>query len=425
MLLHMLGAGNGQIKTIKRIKELGHEVLVSDYTSDAPGKKFADYTTNVSTFDRSGVLQVSKQYEIDGILTAGTDQPVLTAAETAAELGLPSFVSVNTALAVTNKRVMKPLMVSDGIPTNPFILINAEVTAKDFEIAGFSFPIVIKPVDSQGQRGVLKIETQEELYSYIPYSLEFSRETELLAEPYYPSDEITVTSWVHDGEMILISITDRITSENLPYIGVCYAHRYPSVYQDKYLQEIRDISTKIIDTFGITNGPVYTQILIGAEGVRVNEIACRIGGAYEDEAIPLLTGINLTDMLIEGSAGRVSSEILHINSSLPVQVDAGKQGYCAVLLFFTKPGKIAHVGSFSTLMNLPGVSGGAYQIEPGDVISIQKNAVQRAGYVIISAETAESLQDYVTTVYNQIDITDSNGEQMVIPLPDNRFLAKI
>jgi len=424
MLLHMLGAGNGQIKTIKRMKELGHEVLVSDFHPDAPGKKYADYTTNVSTFDRSGILDISKQYKIDGILTAGTDQPVLTAAETAAALGLPSFVSVDMALAVTNKRVMKPMMVSGGIPTNPFLLINEDVTVKDIEQAGFSFPIVIKPVDSQGQRGVLKVDSMEKLHGYIPYSLEFSRETELLAEPYYHSDEVTVTSWVHNGEMILISITDRITSENLPYIGVCYAHRYPSVHQDTYLHEIRQISAKIIDTFGIRNGPVYTQMLIGTDGVRVNEIACRIGGAYEDEAIPLLTGINLTDLLIEGTTGNISSDFSNIDSSLPVQVNAEKQGYCAVLLFFTIPGKIAHVGSFSTLMNLPGVSGGAYQIKPGDVITIQKNAVQRAGYVIVSAKTADFLQDCINTVYNHIDITDSDGKQMVIPLLQNRFRGR-
>ena len=81
MLLHMLGAGYGQVKTIRRIKELGHEVLVSDYYPESPGKKYADFSTNVSTFDISGILEVSKQYRIDGILTAGTDQPVLTAAE--------------------------------------------------------------------------------------------------------------------------------------------------------------------------------------------------------------------------------------------------------------------------------------------------------------------------------------------------------
>ncbi|MBC8452290.1 MAG: carboxylate--amine ligase, partial [Spirochaetes bacterium] len=261
-------------------------------------------------------------------------------------------------------------------------------------------------------------------HDYIPYSLGFSRETALLAEPYYPSDEVTVTSWAHEGEMILISITDRITSENLPYIGVCYAHRYPSVYQDIYLQEIRDISARIIDTCNITNGPVYTQMLIGSEGVRVNEIACRIGGAYEDEAIPLLTGIDITDMLIEGALGRFSSSFSGINSLLPVQITAEKQGFCAVLLFFTKPGNIAHTGSFNTLLKLPGVSGGAYQVSPGDSITLQKNALQRAGYVIISAKTEQSLQARVNAVYDTIDITDSNGEQMVIPLQKNRFLAK-
>jgi len=422
VIVHMLGAGNGQIKTIKRIKELGHTLLLSDYHADAPGNIYADYTAEISTFDLEGILEISKKYSIDAILTAGTDQPVLTAAYTSSKLGLPSCISLKTALAVTNKRVMKPLMISGGIPTNPYLLIDNTVTVEDIEKAGISFPIVIKPVDSQGQRGVLKIDSFEQLKSFIPYSLEFSRETELLAEPYYPSNEITVTSWVNQGELILISITDRITSENLPHIGVCYAHRFPSIHQKKYLQDIREISTRIIKTFDIQNGPVYTQMLIGDDGVRVNEIACRIGGAYEDEAIPLLTGISITDLLIDGVTGKIGSGFAEIDASLPIQVDAETKGYCAVILFFTSPGTVAHVGSFSTIMELPGVSGGAYQIFPGDIIKRQENAVQRAGYVIVSAETEEILQEYVTSIYKHIDISDSSGAQMVIPLPENKFL---
>lgn len=422
MLLHMLGAGYGQVKTIRRIKELGHEVLVSDYYPESPGKKYADFSTNVSTFDISGILEVSKQYRIDGILTAGTDQPVLTAAETAYELGLPSFLTPETALAVTNKRVMKPMMVSGKIPTNPYALLEPGLSAADIEKADFSFPVVIKPVDSQGQRGVLKIDSMEQLHNYFPYSFGFSRESILLIEPYYPSDEITVTSWVHDGDMTLISITDRITSENLPHIGVCYAHRYPSKYQEKYLLEICEFSSKIIETFGIRNGPVYTQMLIGNEGIRVNEIACRIGGAYEDEAIPLLTGISITDLLIAGALG-IKSDFSCVNELLPVQVSAKSEGYCAVLLFFTRPGKVAHVGSFSTLMTLPGVTGGAYHLSSGDTITNHENATQRAGYVIIRAKTPKSLEQRVSFVYDQIDITDSKGKPMVIALPKKRFLS--
>src|SRR6056297_2892545 len=107
MRLLILGGGSGQLSLIKKAKKLDYETVVSDYYPDAPGKKIADFSSSSSTFKIEANIKTAEEYNVDGILTAGTDQPVYTAAVVAEKLNLYQYISVETAKAVTNKEVMK------------------------------------------------------------------------------------------------------------------------------------------------------------------------------------------------------------------------------------------------------------------------------------------------------------------------------
>ena len=156
-----------------------------------------------------------------------------------------------------------------------------------------------------------------------------------LVEEYYENDEITVSGWVENDNTHVLTVTDRVTYDNYPSIGVCTAHDFPSKHFKSYAKEIIEITKNIVKSFKIHNGPIYFQMLIGKEGIKVNEIACRIGGAYEDEFIPHLTGIDILDMVIDYSLGENIDytrlreyEVLNNNKKLSVQ------------LLFAKPGTI-------------------------------------------------------------------------------------
>ncbi|PKM86253.1 MAG: carboxylate--amine ligase, partial [Firmicutes bacterium HGW-Firmicutes-12] len=198
MKLLILGGGNAQLQAIKRAKEMGHSVIVSDYYPDAPGKKYADYKELESTFDVEKNIEIAKKYKVDGVMTLGTDQPVYTAASVAEVLGLPSFIDTQTALAVTNKRIMKQILMDNGIPVAPYRFIKEGFM--DLELAGLNFPVVIKPLDSQGQRGIYKLNTIEDIRLHIKDTLSYSREDEIIVEEFYENKEITVSGWVDAGQ---------------------------------------------------------------------------------------------------------------------------------------------------------------------------------------------------------------------------------
>lgn len=407
MKLLILGAGHIQENSIRRAKALGHTVIVSDYFTDPPGKAYADYHEQVSTFDIEKNIEIGLKYQIDGIMTLGTDQPVYTTTRVAEKLKLPALLDVTTAKAVTNKKVMKRIFKEAGIPTVKYLLITEDF--KDRDINGLRFPVVVKPLDSQGQRGVYKLQSIEEIHQVFDDVLSFSREREILIEEYYPSAEITVSGWVVAGEMFLISVVDRISLENQRHIGICTAHRFPSQFLKSYFPRIKAISERIVSGFQIKNGPIYFQMLVGEAGIKVNEIACRIGGAYEDVYLERATGIDLLEMLIRASLNEP------INFKPLTEYDLlVNEKRLSVEMFFAKPCVIESITDRESLENLPGIIRAGFNFKPGDRIPELINATQRAGYFIAEGRNEAVLRENVEGAYANIGIYDYEGNNQLI-----------
>ncbi|MFO7850741.1 MAG: hypothetical protein R6V67_12365, partial [Spirochaetia bacterium] len=426
--LLIIGGGEGQLCGIRYARKRGITVGVTDINPDAPGAKAADFFRTADTFDWKATAGAAGEFAADGIMTYGTDQPVLTVAEAAEKLGLPMSISRQTALAVTNKRVMKKIFTEHDIPTCPYRIVSgAEKRPEDSgfkagmargsggfksgelaeTLTGLTPPYVLKPVDSQGQRGVVKVADAAEAAERLPETLSFSREGSAVIEEYYRGGEVTLSGWVVDGALFPLTITDRVTVAHPPHIGVCISHNYPSRCFDSYGERILTLSRRIVSAFAIEKGPVYFQFLIGAEGVRVNEIACRIGGAYEDEFIPMLTGVDILhlafDEALYGELRRESRKQLE-SYRYPAE------GCGSVLLFFTKPLTVAAVGSMEEVLQLPGARSGRYLLKPGRKIGPMENSTGRAGYVIITGENAAEVNSTIDGVYNRLGVYDAEGE---------------
>ncbi len=407
MKLLILGGGKAQVNTIKKAKNKGHTVIVSDYYKDAPGKEFSDYSELTSTFDIQGNIEVARKYNIDGVLTTGTDQPVYTVACVAAELGLPSLVNIETAKAVTNKREMKRLYTEKNIPTVKYKIIDENFS--DSELQDINFPVVIKPLDSQGQRGVFKLNSLTEIREHLPEVLSFSREEEILLEEYYKSNEITISGWVNRGQLHLLTVTDRITYENSPHIGICSAHYFPSRFLSAYYKKIEALSRKIIKGFNIKNGPIYFQMLVGNEGIKVNEIACRVGGAYEDIFIPRLTGVDLAGMVIDSSLGQTTD----INSLLNYNL-AYNNKWFSVQLFYASPGKIKKISKLNKIKNMPAVLDADFNFIEGQEVGKIENATERAGYFLVEGKNKATLKENIKDVYDNLKIYNKAGENLIL-----------
>ena len=407
--LLILGCGSCQLEAIERTRGMGFRTAVASNDPDCPGRRAADAFLEVSTFDVEGIRRAAEEIQADGILPVGTDQPVFVAARVSEKLGLPSFISSETALNVTNKKRMKSLLSARGIPVNPYRICSPDDLGA--AAADLRPPYVVKPVDSQGQRGVYLAESREEASARARETLSFSREQELCIEEYYPSGEITASCWARNGEVYLLSATDRSSFYDPPYIGICNAHLFPSRYLPGFSEKIYDLCRRSAEACGITDGPVYVQLLNGEEGLRVNEIAARIGGAYEDVFIPRIEGFDILEANLAGVLGDTAEPPARRIFAFPPKT------YIASQLFYLRPGGVRQVTPAKDILGLPGVVKAFTAVRPGDVSGPVVSSSQRAGFIVIEGESRSRLNSRITEVYDRFRIEDVSGEQLILPFP--------
>ena len=419
--LMVLGGSNCQLHALQRAKERGLKTLLVDYTSNPPGKEFTDTHLQVSTFDVDACIRVAKEESVDAVLCVGTDQPVLTAAKIASALHLPSPLSVDEAYAVTNKCRMKQIFRNAGIKTPAFgyltkdrVFLNADGEKASFTLR---FPCVIKPLDSQGQRGVFKVLSRDELFLRLPDTLSFSREDICLVEEYYDGDEITVSGWLKNGELFPLSVTDRIHYPDPVHIGVCTGHRYPTIHIRHY-DEIISLCKHTADAFGIGNGPFYFQLLYGADGPVAGELACRVGGAFEDVTINRLFAFPILDAAIDLSLGKTVPD----PPVLSRRILQEKRAF--VLLLFCRPGVITGISQKQELLSLPFVADCGYNYNVGDEIPVMQNATARFGHAVLFGDS-DSIGANVRSFLDTLHVTGPDGCDLLLrSVVENRYLEE-
>ncbi len=401
----ILGGANCQLNAVKRARKMGLRVILVDYTPHPPAAPFADLHLQISTFDSNACCRAAKIHSIDGVMTVGTDQPVLTAAEVSAECGLPACITPETAFAVTNKMRMKTTMTAYGIPTAKYGFIHQNST--ESELLNILDPYVLKPLDSQGQRGVFKLNTIQDVFNHLPETLRFSRSEHALVEGFYESDEITVSGWVTEKSLTILTVTDRLLLPADVHIGICIGHRYPSIHTDRY-PEISAVCHQLVQAFRIENGPVYIQLLIGQDGIIVNELACRIGGAFEDFLIPYATGFDILAEMIHASLGE---ELTLPPLNLPIKA-AGK--FAAIQLMFCQSGKIAKITPLAEIKALPFILDVGYNYAAGDMLPAIQNATARFGHAVIIGNTKSQIRQNIQEFYKRMEVFGENGSNLLI-----------
>lgn len=434
--LMILGASRAQVGAIRSARRAGHRVVVVDRNPTAAGVAEADCFVCVSTFDEEGILAAARETRPAGILVVATDQPVLLASRVSAALGLPSALSPETAVLATNKAAMKDRLVESGVPTPPYSVVR---TAGELG-SRVQLPAVVKPVDNQGQRGVSLCHGPAELPGAVDRARRNSRESVVLIEQYYQSTEVTLSGWVSDGRLAILAVTDRVTIPSETSLGVCAAHRFPSSHAgglgvgggsqgvggrgqaagggapgpgragpEITLQEIARLAHRIVSGFGIGSGPVYLQMLLGREGIVVNEVACRLGGAFEDISLPLVTGIDILGRAIRECAG-------HAPPPLPTDeagfVDAG--GAFSVALLYAGEGTIAGFSDPAVARSLPGVVAMEWLQPVGRTIATMRDSSQRVGYAVVSGATGVEVNERLKALWPTLRVEDEDGENMLM-----------
>lgn len=281
----IVGASYLQLPLVLKAKQLGIETHCFAWPEGAVCKDTADFFYPISILEKEQILAICKEICVDGITTIATDMAVPTICYVAEKMSLNAN-SYSSAIVSTNKVEMREAFVKGSCSVPKFI----KVTNSLERIDHIQFPVIVKPSDRSGSRGVTKIDRKEDLELAIKKALEESFEIAALVEQFIEGVEVSVESISWNGKHTILAITDKITT-NAPYF-VELAHHQPSQLSEEVLTKIKAETTKCLNALEINYGASHSEFKITEKGdVYVIEVGARMGGDFiGSHLVPLSTG---------------------------------------------------------------------------------------------------------------------------------------
>jgi biotin carboxylase len=306
----LLGGSTQQIPAIEYANKMGYYTLLCDYLPDNPGKKYADKFYCVSTTDKDAVLKVAEKEKIDGIVAYASDPAAPTAAYVAEKLGLPTN-PYNSVELLTNKDKYRLFLENNNFCTPKAKGYTSIEDAKK-EIGFFKLPVIIKPVDSSGSKGVSKVETVNDLEQKLQYALSFSRRKKVIIEEFVEMHgyQIAGDGFSVNGKLIFRCFAnDHFNSKGLnPFVPISASFPYnmPKRIHDKIHTEIQ----RLFDLLNLKTGAYNFDARIDKdENIYLMEIGPRNGGNFIPQVIKYATGVDMIEYTIKAAMGEDCNDI--------------------------------------------------------------------------------------------------------------------
>ena len=411
----VLGAIEPFCDLVRDIKAKHMEPVVCDYYAHAPAKEMVKYAYDISTMDTEKVEELARAHNISGIITAFSDRNLEPGYETAVKLGLPTFYTPEIIDILTDKIKMKEHFRKFGFPVIPYKILKEDF--QDTELEEFVFPVVIKPVDAYGSKGIYICQNIQDVRVNFGRTVKeaLNHKHEVLIEEFYPVDEISVSAWVKKGKAYITCLYDvyRNYGDEIVLSGVSF----PSKYAKKYFNKWKELVQKLTDSLKIQEGPVTVQCYIGDRGLRVGEYLYRLAGGSPYLYPVLMGGPNTGRMLIDYQTG---NEIDYQN--LEEFIPLCEEKYYDIQILASKAGKIFYQIEKETLQRSLGgqvemivyhKSGSMlYQVPETGKMVLRIFCCQKE----IKEETYHQILDKLASL---IHITDEEGKDItIIRYPD-------
>ena len=385
--LLLLGGSNYILPVIREAHALGISVITCDYLPDNIAHKYSDIYRNVSILDRDAVLETARELEIDGVMSFACDPGVVTAAYVAENLSLPSPGSYASTCILQDKGRFRAFLRDNGF-TVPWAHRYTDRAAALADAENFTWPAIVKPVDSAGSKGVRRVESAAELEAAIAYALEYSHCDAFIIEQFiqqqgYSSD---TDCFVKDGRLVYCSFDEQRfdrAAEN-PYTPAAYA--WPSSMPDAIQQELRSELQRLMTLLGIATGVFNIETRQGTDGkAYIMECSPRGGGNRLSEVLELASGVKLIQNAVRASVG------------LPVDdmSDPVYDGHWAEIILHSRMD-----GRFSELRIDPVLLDAVKEIDlwvkPGDPVECFSGANKAIGTLVLNFPDRASLETYMS-----------------------------
>lgn len=402
----VLGGTYPHIALIKKLQARGYYTILIDYLDHPVAKQYADEHVQESTMDMDKVCEIAKERNAELVISTCIDQCNVTCCYVAEKLGLPKPYSYEASLNVTDKVRMKQIMIENDIPTARHYTIS---TYEEFDADKLRYPIIVKPADCLGSKGVRRIERDDpNTKAYIQDALGFSRSGHAIIEEYIVGREIGADCMIVNNKAHIVITRERrkIIKNNREAIQQIYGSFWPADLTENQIEQLRLIAEKIALAFNLDDTPLMMQTLLADDEFNVIEFGARIGGGDNYQIIEELTGYDIIQNAISSFLGEkieyydlgrrqklLMDNYLYVN---PPRNDSESEEQVFGSIYYNDIARsnIEYEKNYK---------------KKGDSIGYKISSSNRVGCFVVSGTTEQELLDKQARVIANMEVYDING----------------
>lgn len=394
----VLGGGIDQVGLITDLKSRGYYVILIDYYLNPIAKPFADKHIQESTLDQEMVLKIAEEESVENILTACTDQALLTVAYVAEKLGFHTQFTYSQAKNLTNKLCMKRIMVDAGIPTASYVNIH------DLQegIGKLTFPLMVKPADCNGSFGVRKVHDWDELREGFENAVSASRTHSAIIEEFKEGMEVSVDAFIVSGSVhvLMHSLIKKKSFDDS--VSIIYQTLIPAPISELARVKIYDVIKQIVRAFHLDNTPLLIQLIINGDEVNVIEFSARIGGGLKYKTIKSKTGFDILHANIDCILGNP----IHFYTDEDSNFYSRTHLYCY-------PSTFNYITDYIDLLNEGVIDELSPTKSSGMKILGATASRDRVGSFLVKAQTINELSNKINIALGRIKVIDKEGNDVL------------
>lgn len=395
--LLVLPGSNWQVELVKKIKELGHKVLVVNPYDDSPCFKFADGYLKSDIFDMEKVLKYARQNNVDAVISDECDIAMPLVAKLGEELSLPTLDS-KTARLYTDKFFMREFCKDHNIKYPEYKLCKTAEDAIEL-FKEVKRPLILKPLDCNASKGVFKVESEEDIYNKFDESLSFSRvEKCVLAERYIEGTEFTIDGIKTPTNHYTLAISEK--KHFAHNVNIASELRFSHFNENFDYDLLRKTNDAFVMQSTLKCGFTHAEYKCENGEYYLIEIAARGGGNMISSVITqFMSGYDTYKYLIDCSLGNVYEA--------DFSIDEEHKNRAAVLKFFKTPnggGKVKEIKGLDFLNNEPDIAKYMLNFNVGDIIEDAKSDSARIGFYIVCSESMDKLNSVINLVEEKFQI---------------------
>ena len=405
--LLILGGMRFSCEIVKKAREMGIHTIVADYNriEDSPGKQIADEAVDLSVIDVEAVVSYVKKNAIDGVIVGFNDMLLPYYAEICQKCGLPCYGTKEQFETLIAKDRYKALCRQFGVPTIPEFDVSDE---------NIKFPVLVKPVDNSGSRGISICHNRQELDNAVKIGKKASKNGKVVIERYMDGREVTVFWTFQDGNYYLSALANRHVKHNQgdDVIPLPVGYTFPSVFLPRYRKEVEENCKRMFQYLGLKDGMMFMQCKVEDGRCYVYDLGYRLTGSLEYKILERMCGYNPLEMMIYFAlTGKMGKESI-ADKAVPEFKTPAFNVSC-----LCAPGTIKSITGIDRVKKMPEVDDVVIAHAPGETITEQMRGLlaQITVRVLGSVSAKEDLLPTMRQIDETIHIISTSGEQLLLP----------